>query len=142
MPGHVFHEIYIHLNWHTKDDQPLLTPEIEPLVHNYLRQKCGATKGVTVHGTGGTADHVHLAVSIEPFVCISDLVGEVKGSSSHDVRDPRGMKAVEWQRGFGVVSFGKKNLRWVLDYVAHQKEHHAAGTCEGRLEKVGEEGTG
>lgn len=29
-------------------------------------------------------------------------------------------KALEWQRGYGVVSFGKRNLEWVLDYVRRQ----------------------
>ena len=38
------------------------------------------------------------------------------------------------ERGFGVVSFGKQNLAWVLAYVANQKQHHAAGTAVERLE--------
>jgi hypothetical protein len=46
------------------------------------------------------------------------------------------MKRLEWQRGFGVVSFGKKQLPWVLQYIARQKEHHAAGRLQPRLERV------
>jgi hypothetical protein len=34
------------------------------------------------------------------------------------------------------VSFGKKQLPWVLKYIANQKEHHASGRTEARLEKV------
>ncbi|HWL92861.1 MAG TPA: hypothetical protein VNT79_04950 [Phycisphaerae bacterium] len=45
-----------------------------------------------------------------------------------------GQKALEWQRGYGVVSFGKRNLNWVLDYVRRQREHHANGRIEARLE--------
>ena len=26
MSSHVFHEIFLHLNWHTKDNSPLITP--------------------------------------------------------------------------------------------------------------------
>jgi hypothetical protein len=33
-----------------------------------------------------------------------------------------------------VVSFGKRNLPWVLEYIAHQKEHHARSTGVDRLE--------
>ena len=54
MSSHVFHEIYLHFNWHTKDDLPLLTSDLEPLVHDYLRQRCRQTKGVYFHGIGGT----------------------------------------------------------------------------------------
>jgi len=43
-------------------------------------------------------------------------------------------KALEWQRGYGVVSFGKRNLEWVLDYVNRQREHHASGRVKARLE--------
>jgi REP element-mobilizing transposase RayT len=132
----VFHEIYLHFNWHTKNDSPLLVPSMELAVHEFLRGRCGQMKGVYFHAAGGTPTHVHLAVNIEPSVCISDMVGELKGACSHEMNQQRRMKALEWQRGFGVISFGKKQLTWVMDYIAHQKEHPAAGRIYKRLEKV------
>jgi putative transposase len=136
MSSHVYHEIYLHLNWHTKNSQPLLTEQREPAVHKFLLDRCRAMKGVYLHGVGGTETHVHLAVNIEPFVCISDMVRELKGASSHEMNDRHLCKALEWQRGFGVVSFGMNNLPWVLEYIAHQKEHHAKGTARRRLERT------
>ena len=79
---------------------------------------------------------MHLAVNIEPFVTISDFVGDLKGACSHDINKSRHMKVLEWQRGFGVVSFGKRQLAWVLKYIADQKEHHARGSIQERLERV------
>ncbi len=136
MASHVFHEIYLHLNWHTKNDQCLLTSEFEPIVHEFLHQRCRYNKGVYFHGIGGTETHVHLAINIEPFVSISDLIGDLKGSCSFEMNKKKGFKALEWQRGFGVVSFGKKQLYWVLEYLARQKEHHAKGTTQERLERT------
>lgn len=136
MASHVYHEIYLHITWHTKDDSPLLTPTLEPSVHDVLRDRCHQTKGVYFHGINGTPTHVHLAINIEPHVTISDLVGELKGFSSHEINKQQGMKRLEWQRGFGVVSFGSRNLPWVQSYIARQKEHHANGRLEDRLEKV------
>lgn len=51
-------------------------------------------------------------MSIAPNVLISDLAGELKGSSSHEVnqRLGQGHKVLEWQVGYGVVSFGTKDL--------------------------------
>ena len=83
---------------------------------------------------GGTDTHIHVAVSVEPFVTISDLVQELKGVSAHEVNRRLGRKAIEWQRGYGVVSFGQAHLDWVLDYINRQREHHAAGRVEVRLE--------
>ena len=45
----------------------------------------------------------------------------------------------EWQPGYGVVSFGTRNLDWILRYVARQKEHHRQGTTAERLERFTEE---
>ena len=81
-------------------------------------------------------DHVHLAINIEPFVTISDLVGDLKGACSHEINQQRRMKALQWQRGFGVVSFGMKQLPWVQEYIANQKEHHASGQVFDRLERT------
>jgi len=67
-------------------------------------------------------------------VTISDMVSELKGGSSFDVNERERHKALEWQRGYGVVSFGKQNLDWVLDYIRGQRAHHAAGSVHERLE--------
>jgi putative transposase len=134
MSGHVYHEIFLHFNWHTKGDLPLLTGDLEALTHAELKAKCRRIKGAYLQGLGGTDTHVHLAISIEPFVTISDLVQELKGASSFEVNKRMGQKSLEWQRGYGVVSFGKRHLDWVLDYVHRQREHHAGGRIEARLE--------
>lgn len=111
MSSHVYHEIYLHFNWHTKADLPLLTGDLEQFAHRELQEKCRRIKGAYLHGIGGTDTHVHLALSIEPFVTISDLVQELKGASSFEVNRRMNRKALEWQRGYGVVSFGKAESR-------------------------------
>ena len=102
--------------------------------HAALEEKCRRIKGAYLHGIGGTDTHVHLGLSIEPFVCISDLAQELKGASSFEVNKRMNRKALEWQRGYGVVSFGKRNLEWVLEYVRRQREHRASGQVQARLE--------
>lgn len=136
MAAHVFHQIYLHLTWHTKASLPLLTPELEREVFAFFRERCAKTKGVYLHGVDGTPTHVHMAVNVEPHVTISDFVGELKGASSFEINKAQGRKLLEWQRGFGVVSFGKRNLPWVLEYIANQKRHHALGTAVERLERI------
>ena len=136
MSSHVYHEIYLHLNWHVKDDHPSLTGQVEPVAHRTITERCRLARGVYLHGINGTANHVHLAINIEPFVTISELVKELKGGSSHDVNQELGRKALNWQRGYGVVSFGRRNLPWVLEYIARQKEHHASERTADRLERT------
>ena len=136
MSSHVFHEIYLHINWHVKDDRPTLKPDTAQLVHQLIRDRCRKIKGVYFHGIGGTPTHIHLAVNIEPHVTVSELIKELKGGSSHDLNSQLSRKELYWQRGYGVVSFGRNNLDWVLQYIANQEKHHAANSAHDRLERI------
>ncbi len=92
---------------------------------------------VSVHGIGGTDDHVHLVVSVPPTLQLSVWIGELKGSSSHYINhEIANRQILHWQGGYGVVSFGSKDLQWVLAYVRNQREHHCNnGACD-RLERI------
>jgi len=94
------------------------------------------TSGVYLHGIGGTETHVHLAISIEPTILISELIGEIKGAASHDVNQRFTDHPIAWKRGYGVVSFSKRDLVWVLSYIQNQKQHHAQGTLSEKLERI------
>ena len=142
MSRNYYSEINLHVVWHTKESVPLLTPQIEPFVHRYLRQRLINTLGVFVHEIGGTETHMHLAITIPPTVLISEIIGQLKGSSSHETNQYMGRKVLEWQAGYGVVSFGTRALEWVCDYIRRQKEHHAKGTVQDRLEQISGEGGG
>lgn len=99
------------------------------------------TPGVFVHEVGGTENHIHIAVSIPPTLTISEYIGQLKGASSHHVNHANATKdkRLEWQTGYGVVSFGTKDLEWVKQYVRNQKEHHKKGKVFERLERINAE---
>ncbi len=44
-------------------------------------------------------------------------------------------KALEWQVGYVIVSFGTKDLEWVKQSIRNQKRHHASGSTVDRLER-------
>ncbi|NLE59084.1 MAG: IS200/IS605 family transposase [Planctomycetes bacterium] len=137
MPRNVYSEINLHLTWHTKHDAPVLVDAIENRTHHYLRHRALQTPGVVVHEVGGTADHVHLAISIPPTVVIGGWIGELKGACSHHINhEICNHRVLGWQDGYGVVSFGTKDLPWVTAYVRNQKRHHAEGQTHDRLERT------
>jgi len=140
MSKNVYSEINLHITWHTKLSDPVLVETIENRVHHYLEHKVRETKGVCFHAVNGTENHIHLVVSVPPSLLISDWVGRLKGGSSfyinHEIAN---RKLIDWQEGYGVVSFGTKSLEWVVRYVKNQKEHHAAGWTNQRLERVEDE---
>jgi REP-associated tyrosine transposase len=136
MSRNFYSEINLHITWHTKESSPLLLPQVEAVVHHYLRGRCINTPGVFVHEIGGTETHVHLCVSIFPTITISEFIGELKGSSSHDANQKLASKVLQWQSGYGVVSFGTRDLPWVNEYVRNQKERHGRGEIVDRLERI------
>jgi putative transposase len=136
MGRNFYSEINRHLTWHTKDSAALLVPQVEAVVHHYLRGRCINTAGVFVHEIGGIETHVHLALSIAPTILISEFVGQLKGASAHEANQKLNRKVLEWQTGYGVVSFGTRDLEWVREYIRNQRERHSRGNVEARLERI------
>ena len=138
MSRNYYSEINLHMVWHTKTSLPLLTPTVEPVAHRCLKKRIIDTPGAFVHEIGGTETHVHLAVTIPPTLTISDWIGELKGGTSHDVNQQmdRQQKVLQWQAGYGVVSFGTKDLDWVKAYIQNQRQHHQQRTAQERLERI------
>jgi REP-associated tyrosine transposase len=137
MPKNVYSEINLHITWHTKNNNPVIKDNIENRLHHFLENKIRKEKEVIFHAIGGIEDHIHLVVSIPPTLRISDWIGQLKGGSSfyinHEIVN---RKLLDWQEGYGVVSFGTRDLEWVIQYVRNQKQHHAKGTTQERLERI------
>lgn len=139
MSDSVYSEINFHIVWHTKSNLPLIKPEIETKLYGFLKHKIIETPRVYFHAVGGIENHVHLAISVPPNLLMSDFVGKLKGASSYHINQTANHKLLQWQRGYGIVSFGTKDLKWVINYILNQREHHKKGTTYERLEKSEDE---
>jgi putative transposase len=135
MPRNVYWELYYHIVWRTKDSVPYISESMASRVYDYLTYRALQTPGVIVHALGGIEDHVHMAASLPPTIEISKWIGDLKGATSHEMNNTRSMP-LAWQTGYGIVSFGRKDLPWVLQYIQNQREHHARGQTEDRLEQI------
>ena len=113
----------------------MITEKIERQLYHYLTHKIIETPGSRLHAIGGINTHIHIGVSLQPNTLVSDWVGKLKGASAYYVNHEVQPKALQWQRGYGVVTFGTKDLKWVVEYIKNQKEHHKKGTIYDRLEK-------
>lgn len=131
-----FWQVFYHCVWSTKNRQPLLTADIEPIIYDYLRSKAIGLEGV-VYALNGTENHVHLVVSIPPKTAVATFIGQVKGVASTRFNKAHSHKSqFFWQEEYGVFSFDRKRLPYVIAYVERQKEHHAKGTTIPVLERA------
>ena len=72
--------LFYHLIWATRGREPLITPQLEPIVHRQLRQ-IAQHHGIGVYAVGGIENHVHVAVLIPPSLAVSAAIKRIKGSS-------------------------------------------------------------
>jgi REP element-mobilizing transposase RayT len=130
-----FYQLFYHLVWSTKHRQPLLTEQVEPIVHNLLRTKAIGLGG-TVFAVNGMADHVHMVVSIPPAIAVAKFVGQIKATASTRFNKGGHGAPIYWQEEYGAFSFDGKRLPNFIAYVDRQKEHHKQGGVFAILERV------
>ena len=130
MSNRSYSEINLHMTWHTKDNLPFISEKIESDLYAFLRNRVVQDRQTYFHAIGGIADHIHLVASFYPPFEIDTWIGELKGASSHEFG-----RGLYWQGGYGVVSFGTRDLPWVIGYVEAQKERHNTGKISTRLER-------
>lgn len=131
-----YYEMYFHITWHTKVSMPMITPAIEPELYKFLKNKVFETPGAIFHAVGGIEEHVHIGVSLPPTIQPADWIGKIKGSSSHHINQLFGPKKLQWQSGYGILTFSAKDLKWVVEYIENQKERHKTGKISERLERI------
>src|ERR1043166_344014 len=129
----VYSEINLHITWHTKNSLPMITAKMQTTLYAFLKNKIVDTRGAYFHARGGIETHIHIATSIKPSIHIDEWIGQLKGGSSFEMG-----KGLQWQSGYGIVTFGTRDLKWVIDYVHNQREHHSTGTIHERLERTDE----
>jgi putative transposase len=73
----------------------------------------------------GTANHIHLLISLGKRTDISKLIGDIKRASSVWVKEQDDFRDFYWQEGYGAFSIGQSQVPAVMKYIAGQKQHHA-----------------
>jgi REP element-mobilizing transposase RayT len=62
---------------------------------------------------------------MRPTQSISDLMQDIKGSSSKWINEKKFLKVkFEWQEGYGAFSYSKSQVDNVINYIKNQEEHH------------------
>src|SRR5712692_5591808 len=130
--GRVFHQLCYHLVWATKHREPQLVEALRPSLAEAIQDRCDRLN-CRLHAVNAVADHIHLALEIPPSKAVSSVVGQLKGASSHAMNQLH-PGAIEWQDGYGVLTFRRAELAKVMAYIANQEERHGAGTLSPLLE--------
>ena len=87
------------------------------------------SNGHKVLAINGMPDHVHIFFGMRPNQALSDLLQDVKGSSSKWINKKQFVNGnFSWQAGFGAFSYSKSHVDNVINYIKSQKTHHKKHT--------------
>ena len=77
----------------------------------------------------GMPDHVHMLIGMRPSQSLSELLQDIKGSSSKWINEGRLVRGkFQWQQGYGAFSYSKSHVPAVVNYISNQEAHHKKKT--------------
>jgi REP element-mobilizing transposase RayT len=123
MPN-TYSQIYLQFVFAVKFRKCLIPKEHKEELHKYITGlvKNRDAEMLAVHCM---PDHVHLFVAFKPTVLIANFIKEVNVEATEFINTKRWMaKRFRWQNGYGVFSYGRREVQMVIDYVHNQEEHH------------------
>jgi putative transposase len=74
-------------------------------------------------------DHIHILISINPTVSVSDLVRDIKANSSKLINEKKWIVGkFSWQDGYGGFTYSRSQIDQVSKYILNQDIHHKKRT--------------
>jgi REP element-mobilizing transposase RayT len=122
--ANTFTQIYIHVVFAVKGRENLIQKWKDEL-YKYI---CGIINNhhQKVYAINGMADHIHLLISIKPDCMLSDLIRDIKASSTKWINAKCFVRGkFQWQEGFGAFSCSQSQLDAVIAYIDNQEKHHS-----------------
>ncbi len=128
--SHSFNKIWIHAIWATKERSPMITTSIESKLYSFIHQQFNELR-CPVRIINGMPDHIHCLFLLNPQKSISDVIKQIKGSSSHFINESNFIKEkFTWQTGFAAYSVSESVVEKVFNYIKNQKIHHETRSFE------------
>ena len=122
--------LHTHLIFSTKNREPIIDDAIREVLHAYMAtvlQNLGCAPVLI----NSVEDHVHLLFDLSRTVSVSQVVEDVKKSSSKWIKTQGSMfSSFSWQSGYGAFAVSEAKVAIVRAYIADQREHHRKKTFQ------------
>ena len=127
MPN-TYTQIHIHFVFAVKFRHGLINENFKISLYKYIT---GIIKNNDhkLLAIGGMPDHIHILIGFRATQSISDLMKDVKQSSSKWINENNFANGhFQWQEGFGAFSYSKSQISDVIKYIENQEIHHQKKT--------------
>ena len=127
---HSYNKIWIHAIWATKDRTPFITKNVESKIYDFMGEQLRET-GCPIRIINGMPDHIHCLFLLNPKKSISEVIKQIKGSSSHFINQNNLIpEKFAWQTGYAAYSVSESTMHRVFQYIQNQKKHHYKNTFQ------------
>jgi len=123
--SHAVYDIKYHLVWSTKYRKKVLYGQVAERLRDLIREMCKGKEIDIIKGSI-SKDHVHLFLSVPPFLSVSKLMQSLKGKTSYKLLSE--FKELGrtfwgrhiWGRGYFAASSGNVTDEVIMQYIATQ----------------------
>jgi putative transposase len=126
--ANTYTQIHLHIIFAVKYRDGLIQNSWKDELYKYIT---GIIQGNThkLIAINGMSDHIHILVGFRATQTLADLLQDIKGSSSKWINEKKFVRGkFEWQEGYGTFSYGKSQIKNVINYIENQEEHHKKKT--------------
>ena len=126
--SHTYISQYVHCVFSTKNRLDRIPDDIRTELWAYIGG-IARTNNAKAIAVGGTANHVHVLLSIPSTITIARIMQIIKGGSSKWLHEKIG-KEFAWQEAYGAFTIGVSQVKRTVAYINGQAEHHAKRNFE------------
>jgi REP element-mobilizing transposase RayT len=114
----------VHVVFATAERRPSVRDEFRERLHRYVGG-IAREHGMPALAVGGTADHIHVLISLPRTISVAKAVQLLKSSSSKWIHESfSGVTGFAWQEGYGAFSIGVSQREVTVRYIERQEQHH------------------
>ena len=126
--ANTYTQLYVHLVFAVEHRDRLIHSSFREEIHKYItgiiKNKENKLLAINV-----MPDHCHIFLGLHPINAISDLVRDIKKSSTDFINNKKWLRGkFNWQEGYGAFSYSHSQIDRVIKYVNNQENHHKTKT--------------
>ena len=126
--SHTYTAELFHCVFSTKERRNLISEDFQPRLWSFLGG-IARKNGFKTIAVGGTANHVHVLLSLPATIPLAKAVQLLKGGSSKWINEIEGGR-FGWQEGYGAFTVGISQQADTIRYINSQREHHQKRSFE------------
>lgn len=125
----IIHELYLHVLWSTKDQQPILLSSYTSRLYQYI---CDVALSLECHVIGGYIfnDHIQLIIKFTPEISCTDLTTDLKVASTLWIRTNYAeLKDFEWQKSYVALTESYERVGETINGIKNSKPYREVISC-------------